>query len=86
MPKEKLSAREIAASHIEAALDTGVRGELREALKKAAEGFAKAKAKYGRHSIFGIASGRAPHEAAYSMQKFIRAGFGTHHIDNCSRA
>lgn len=57
-----------------------------EALKKAAGGFAKAKAKYGRHSIYGIASGRAPHGAAYSMQKFIRAGFGTHHIDNCSRA
>lgn len=57
-----------------------------EALKKAAEGFAKAKAKYGRHSIYGIASGRAPHGAAYTMQKFIRAGFGTHHIDNCSRA
>ena len=29
---------------------------------------------------------RAPHEAAYSMQKFIRACFGTHHIDNCSRS
>lgn len=57
-----------------------------EALQKAAEGFAKVKEKYGRHSIFGIASGRAPHEAAYTMQKFIRAGFGTHHIDNCSRA
>jgi len=57
-----------------------------EALKAAAKGFAQAKAKYGRHSIYGIASGRAPHEAAYTMQKFIRAGFGTHHIDNCSRA
>ncbi len=56
------------------------------ALKAAAKGFADARAKYGRHSIYGIASGRAPHEAAYTMQKFIRAGFGTHHIDNCSRA
>ncbi len=56
------------------------------ALDAAAKGFADARAKYGRHSIFGIASGRAPHEAAYTMQKFIRAGFGTHHIDNCSRA
>lgn len=60
--------------------------EWEEGLKAAAEGFAKAKAKYGRHSIYGIASGRAPHEAAYTVQKFIRAGFGTHHIDNCSRA
>lgn len=57
-----------------------------EALDRAAEGFHKAFARHGRHSIFGIASGRAPNEAAYAMQKFIRAGYGTHHIDNCSRA
>ena len=37
-------------------------------------------------SVYGIASGRAPSEAAYTMQKFIRAGFGTNQIDNCSRA
>ena len=57
-----------------------------EALDRAADGFRKAAQTYGRHSIFGIASGRAPNEAAYVMQKFIRAGYGTHHIDNCSRA
>jgi predicted molibdopterin-dependent oxidoreductase YjgC len=57
-----------------------------EALDFAAEGFRRAQEKYGRRSVYGIASGRAPHEAAYSMQKFIRAGFGTHYIDNCSRA
>jgi predicted molibdopterin-dependent oxidoreductase YjgC len=56
------------------------------ALNAAADGFRKALSHYGRHSVYGIASGRAPHEAAYTMQKFIRAGFGTHHIDNCSRA
>ena len=66
-------------------------GELHEAtwedaLNKAAEGFRKANAEHGRHSIYGIASGRAPSEAAYLMQKFIRAGFGTNYIDNCSRA
>jgi predicted molibdopterin-dependent oxidoreductase YjgC len=66
-------------------------GELREAtwdeaLDRAAEGFRKAAAQYGRHSVYGIASGRAPHEAAYTMQKFIRVGFGTNYIDNCSRA
>ncbi|NIP98678.1 MAG: hypothetical protein GWO24_36825, partial [Akkermansiaceae bacterium] len=42
--------------------------------------------KHGPRSVYGVASGRAPHEAAYSMQKFIRAGFGTNYIDNCSRA
>ena len=60
--------------------------EWNEALEFAAEGFRRTLAKHGRRSIYGIASGRAPHEAAYSMQKFIRAGFGTHYIDNCSRA
>jgi predicted molibdopterin-dependent oxidoreductase YjgC len=56
------------------------------ALDAAAAGFRQALEKYGRRSLYGIASGRAPHEAAYTMQKFIRAGCGTHHIDNCSRA
>ena len=57
-----------------------------EALDKAAEGYRKVYAEHGRHSIYGIASGRAPSEAAYLMQKFIRVGFGTNYIDNCSRA
>ena len=66
-------------------------GELHEAtwedaLDKAAEGFRQVNAEHGRHSIYGIASGRAPSEAAYLMQKFIRVGFGTNYIDNCSRA
>ncbi|NNE94392.1 MAG: molybdopterin-dependent oxidoreductase [Verrucomicrobiales bacterium] len=57
-----------------------------EALEFAAAGFKKARDEYGRHSIYGVASGRAPHEAAYTMQKFIRSSFGTNYIDNCSRA
>ena len=57
-----------------------------EALDFAAAGFRKVREKHGRHAIYGVASGRAPHEAAYTMQKFIRAGFGTNQIDNCSRA
>ena len=57
-----------------------------DALDRAADGFRKVNAEHGRHSIYGIASGRAPSEAAYLMQKFIRAGFGTNYIDNCSRA
>ena len=56
------------------------------ALDKAAEGFKKVVAEHGESSVYGVASGRAPHEAAYTMQKFIRAGFGTNQIDNCSRA
>ena len=57
-----------------------------EALSVAAEGFRKVAEQYGRQAIYGIASGRTPTEADYLMQKFIRAGFGTHNIDNCSRA
>ena len=66
-------------------------GELRpasweEALDRAARGIADAIDEHGRHSLYGVASGRAPHEAAYMMQKLIRAGVGTNNIDNCSRA
>ncbi len=57
-----------------------------EALHKAAMGFQDVVARHGRHAVYGIASGRTPTEAAYMMQRFIRAGFGTHFIDNCSRA
>lgn len=57
-----------------------------EALDAAADGFQQSVEKHGAHSVYGIASGRAPHEAAYTMQKFMRAGFGTNQIDNCSRA
>jgi len=69
----------------------GEDGELHEvdwdiALDRAAEGFKKVMEQHGRHAVYGISSGRAPSEAAYTMQKFIRAGFGTNQIDNCSRA
>ena len=57
-----------------------------EALDRAAKGFVRVREEHGNHSVYGVASGRAPHEAAYTMQKFIRAGFGTNYIDNCSRA
>ncbi len=57
-----------------------------EALDRAAEGFRNVTEKHGRHSVYAVASGRAPHEAAYSVQKLIRAGWGTNFIDNCSRA
>ena len=56
------------------------------ALDRAADGLRRVREEHGRHSVYGVASGRAPHEAAYTMQKLIRAGFGTNYIDNCSRA
>jgi predicted molibdopterin-dependent oxidoreductase YjgC len=57
-----------------------------EALERAAAGFMQVAEKYGRHAVYGVASGRTPSEADYLMQKFIRVGFGSHYIDNCSRA
>ena len=55
-------------------------------LDRAADGFREALEKHGRYSIYAIASGRAPNEAAYTVQKWIRSGFGTNLVDNCSRA
>lgn len=57
-----------------------------EALDKAAAGLLEAVNEHGRHSLYAVASGRAPNEAGYLMQKFVRAGLGTSYIDNCSRA
>lgn len=57
-----------------------------EALDRAAAGLLAAVNEHGRHSVYAIASGRAPNEAAYAMQKWVRAGLGTSYIDNCSRA
>jgi len=57
-----------------------------DALDKAAAGLMAAVNEHGRHSLYGIASGRAPNEAGYMMQKLVRAGLGTSYIDNCSRA
>ena len=57
-----------------------------EALDRAAEGFNRVKQKHGRHAFYAVASGRAPHESAYSVQKIVRVGFMSNHVDNCSRA
>lgn len=57
-----------------------------QALDRAADGFRTVAARSGPESLYTIASGRAPNESAYLLQKFMRAGWGIHHIDNCSRA
>jgi predicted molibdopterin-dependent oxidoreductase YjgC len=57
-----------------------------EALDRAAAGLLAAVNEHGRHSLYAVASGRAPNEAGYLMQKLVRAGLGTSYIDNCSRA
>ncbi len=57
-----------------------------EALDRAADGLRQVVERRGREALYAVASGRAPHEAAYTMQKIMRAGWGLNHIDNCSRA
>jgi predicted molibdopterin-dependent oxidoreductase YjgC len=57
-----------------------------EALDRAAHGLRSVVDAHGVHSLYAVASGRAPNEAAFLMQKFVRAGLGTNYIDNCSRA
>lgn len=57
-----------------------------EAVARAADGFRKAEAEHGRHSIYAIASGRTPSEGCYLMGKWVRVGYGTNQVDNCSRA
>jgi len=57
-----------------------------EALDRAADGFRRVAEQYGPESLYAIASGRAPNEVAYAMQKLMRAGWGLNHIDHCARA
>ncbi|MCB9833145.1 MAG: (2Fe-2S)-binding protein [Planctomycetes bacterium] len=57
-----------------------------EALDRAAAGFRAVVDQHGPEALYAIASGRAPHEASYALQKLMRAGWGLNHIDNCSRA
>ncbi len=57
-----------------------------EALDRAAEGFRSVAETHGPEAVYGIASGRAPNEVAYAMQKLMRAGWGLNNIDHCARA
>ncbi len=57
-----------------------------EALDRAAAGLEKVADQHGPEAIYAIASGRAPNEAAYAVQKLMRAGWGLNHIDHCARA
>lgn len=56
-----------------------------EALDLVATRLSSIKRQHGGDAFYAIASGRAPNESAYALQKFARAVMGTHQIDNCSR-
>jgi predicted molibdopterin-dependent oxidoreductase YjgC len=66
------------------------RGELRpatweEALDRAAEGFARTKARYGGDAIGTFSCSKASNEVNYMAQKLVRVGFKSHNIDSCNR-
>lgn len=57
-----------------------------EALSVVSRRLQEIKERYGPRAFYAIASGRAPGEAAYLLQKFTRAVMGSNQVDNCSRA
>jgi len=57
-----------------------------EALDHTARRLLSIRAEDGPKAFYGIASGRAPGEGAYLLQKFTRTVMGSNFIDNCSRA
>ncbi len=56
-----------------------------EALIVAAEGFRRVRAHHGGASLAVLGSAKGSNEDAYLLQKLARAGFGTPHIDHCTR-
>lgn len=56
-----------------------------EALELIATRLGLVRAEYGADAIAAISSSRATNEENYLFQKLMRAGIGTHNIDNCSR-
>ncbi len=56
-----------------------------EALDAAAGGLARIKAEHGPHALAGFGSAKGSNEEAYLFQKLVRAGFGTHNVDHCTR-
>ncbi len=56
-----------------------------EALDLVAERIGAIKEEHGPNSMVFWSSSRATNEANYLFQKMVRAGVGTHNIDNCAR-
>jgi len=60
--------------------------EWEEALSYTAQKLQSIRDEHGPKAFYSIASGRAPGEGSYLLQKFQRAVMGSNFIDNCSRA
>ncbi|WP_280538840.1 formate dehydrogenase subunit alpha [Chromohalobacter sp. 11-W] len=56
-----------------------------EALDLAAGGLANLKANHGPDALAGFGSAKCSNEEAWLFQKLVRTGFGSNHVDHCTR-
>jgi formate dehydrogenase major subunit len=56
-----------------------------EALDLAAQGLADLKAAHGPDALAGFGSAKCSNEEAWLFQKLVRTGFGSNHVDHCTR-
>ena len=56
-----------------------------EALDLAAGGLAALKRAHGPQALAGFGSAKGTNEEAYLFQKLVRTGFGSNHVDHCTR-
>ncbi|WP_349343249.1 formate dehydrogenase subunit alpha [Marinobacter sp. MMG032] len=56
-----------------------------EALDLAANGLTQLKAQHGQAALAGFGSAKCSNEEAWLFQKLVRTGFGSNHVDHCTR-
>jgi formate dehydrogenase major subunit len=56
-----------------------------EALDLAAKGLVDLKAAHGPDALAGFGSAKCSNEEAWLFQKLVRTGFGSNHVDHCTR-
>ncbi len=56
-----------------------------EALDRAAGGLSALRAAHGPAALAGFGSAKGSNEEAYLFQKLVRTGFGSNHVDHCTR-
>ncbi len=56
-----------------------------EALNLATTGLMKLKGQYGPSALAGFGSAKCSNEEAWLFQKLVRTGFGSNHVDHCTR-
>lgn len=56
-----------------------------EALEFAATGLTELKGRHGPSALAGFGSAKCSNEEAWLFQKLVRTGFGSNHVDHCTR-